>query len=117
MDQTYAALAARFALYVAFFPQLVAGPVERAPHLLPQFSRPFRLSIPMVKRGVFLILLGFIKKVIIAMDDRVWSTCFIRIWFGSRLQCGRGVDSINCMRRRMHPTQGACRPQSWRRRH
>ena len=56
----------RFALYVAFFPQLVAGPVERAPHLLPQFSRPFRLSIPMVKRGVFLILLGFIKKVVIA---------------------------------------------------
>ena len=30
----------RFALYVAFFPQLVAGPVERAPHLLPQFSLP-----------------------------------------------------------------------------
>ena len=57
---------ARFALYVAFFPQLVAGPVERAPHLLPQFSRPFRLSIPMVKRGVFLILLGFVKKVVIA---------------------------------------------------
>ncbi len=59
----------RFALYVAFFPQLVAGPVERAPHLLPQFSRPFRLSVPMVKKGVFLILLGFIKKVVIA--DRI----------------------------------------------
>ena len=56
----------RFALYVAFFPQLVAGPVERAPHLLPQFSRPFRMSVPMVKEGVFLILLGFIKKVVIA---------------------------------------------------
>lgn len=59
----------RFALYVAFFPQLVAGPVERAPHLLPQFSRPFRLSKQMVYEGVFLILLGFIKKVIIA--DRI----------------------------------------------
>jgi alginate O-acetyltransferase complex protein AlgI len=57
---------ARFALYVAFFPQLVAGPVERAPHLLPQFSRPFRLSREMVYEGVFLILLGFVKKVIIA---------------------------------------------------
>ena len=56
----------RFALYVSFFPQLVAGPVERAPHLLPQFSRPFRMSVPMVKEGVFLILLGFVKKVIIA---------------------------------------------------
>jgi alginate O-acetyltransferase complex protein AlgI len=57
---------ARFALYVSFFPQLVAGPVERAPHLLPQFSRPFRCSIPMVKEGLFLILLGFIKKVVVA---------------------------------------------------
>ncbi len=56
----------RFALYVSFFPQLVAGPVERAPHLLPQFSRPFRLNVPMVKEGVFLILLGFVKKVVIA---------------------------------------------------
>jgi alginate O-acetyltransferase complex protein AlgI len=60
---------ARFALYVAFFPQLVAGPVERAPHLLPQFSRPFRLSRKMVYEGIFLILLGFIKKVVIA--DRI----------------------------------------------
>jgi D-alanyl-lipoteichoic acid acyltransferase DltB (MBOAT superfamily) len=56
----------RFALYVAFFPQLVAGPVERAPHLLPQFSRPFRLSREMVREGIYLILLGFVKKVIIA---------------------------------------------------
>ena len=56
----------RFALYVAFFPQLVAGPVERAPHLLPQFSRPFRLNVSMVKEGVFLILLGFLKKVVVA---------------------------------------------------
>jgi alginate O-acetyltransferase complex protein AlgI len=33
---------------------------------LPQFSRPFRCSIPMVKEGLFLILLGFIKKVVVA---------------------------------------------------
>ena len=56
----------RFAIYVSFFPQLVAGPVERAQHLLPQFSRPFRMSRDMVYEGVFLILLGFIKKVVIA---------------------------------------------------
>ncbi|MCB9761755.1 MAG: MBOAT family protein [Alphaproteobacteria bacterium] len=59
----------RFAIYVAFFPQLVAGPVERAQHLLPQFSRPFRLSRAMVFEGVFLILLGFVKKTVIA--DRI----------------------------------------------
>ena len=62
----------RFAIYVAFFPQLVAGPVERAPHLLPQFSRPFRLSRDMVKEGVFLILLGFIKKAVIADRIAYW---------------------------------------------
>ena len=56
----------RFALYVSFFPQLVAGPVERAPHLLPQFSRPFRMSPSMVREGIFMILLGFVKKVVIA---------------------------------------------------
>ncbi len=56
----------RFALYVSFFPQLVAGPVERAPHLLPQFKRPFRMSREMVREGIFLILLGFVKKVVIA---------------------------------------------------
>lgn len=62
----------RFGLYVTFFPQLVAGPVERAPHLLPQFSRPFRLSRSDVYEGVFLVLLGFAKKVIIA--DRLGAT-------------------------------------------
>jgi len=62
----------RFALYVSFFPQLVAGPVERAPHLLPQFSRPFRVNTAMVYEGVFLILLGFIKKVVIADRLAIW---------------------------------------------
>ncbi len=54
-----------FALFVSFFPQLVAGPVERATHLLPQYKVPIRLSIRQVQEGVFLILLGFVKKVVI----------------------------------------------------
>ena len=54
-----------FALCVAFFPQLVAGPVERATHLLPQYKRPFTLTRAAVYEGVFLILLGFTKKVVI----------------------------------------------------
>ncbi len=68
----------RFALYVTFFPQLVAGPVERAPHLLPQFSRPFRLDRRMVYEGVFLVLLGFAKKVIIADRLGAWIAPFYR---------------------------------------
>jgi D-alanyl-lipoteichoic acid acyltransferase DltB (MBOAT superfamily) len=63
---------ARFALFVSFFPQLVAGPVERAPHLLPQFSRPCRVSPAMVRTGVLLILLGFAKKSVLA--DRIATT-------------------------------------------
>jgi D-alanyl-lipoteichoic acid acyltransferase DltB (MBOAT superfamily) len=54
-----------FALFVAFFPQLVAGPVERATHLLPQYKLPFKLTRPAVMEGVFLIGLGFVKKVVI----------------------------------------------------
>ena len=54
-----------FALYVAFFPQLVAGPVERATHLLPQLKLDFKLDRDQVKEGVFLIMLGFVKKVVI----------------------------------------------------
>jgi alginate O-acetyltransferase complex protein AlgI len=54
-----------FALFVAFFPQLVAGPVERATHLLPQYKKPFRLTRAQVTEGVYLILMGFTKKVVI----------------------------------------------------
>jgi D-alanyl-lipoteichoic acid acyltransferase DltB (MBOAT superfamily) len=55
-----------FALFVAFFPQLVAGPIERATNLLPNISRPRSLSWDNVARGVVLCLLGLVKKVVIA---------------------------------------------------
>ena len=55
-----------FALYVSFFPQLVAGPIERATHLLPQFSQPRIVTRPMIESGCFLILLGLFRKVVVA---------------------------------------------------
>ena len=55
-----------FALYVAYFPQLVAGPIERATHLLKQFASPRVVTRPMVETGCFLILLGLFRKVVIA---------------------------------------------------
>jgi alginate O-acetyltransferase complex protein AlgI len=55
-----------FALFVAFFPQLVAGPIVRACDLLPQLSQPRRLSLDTSVRGVYLIMLGLFKKVAIA---------------------------------------------------
>jgi len=55
-----------FALYVAFFPQLVAGPIERAKNLLPQVLSPRTLTYDQFSRGAFLILLGLFKKIVIA---------------------------------------------------
>ena len=55
-----------FALFVAFFPQLVAGPIERARHLLPQVERPRSIDRAMVREGVWLILFGYFKKVVLA---------------------------------------------------
>ena len=55
-----------FALYVAYFPQLVAGPIERATHLLKQIAAPRIVTRPMIESGCFLILLGLFRKVAIA---------------------------------------------------
>lgn len=56
----------RFALFVSFFPQLVAGPIERATHLLPQFKQKFVFEYERVVSGLRLMLWGFFKKVVIA---------------------------------------------------
>jgi D-alanyl-lipoteichoic acid acyltransferase DltB (MBOAT superfamily) len=55
-----------FALFVAFFPQMVAGPIARASELLPQFQRFRSFDWPRIQSGVYLIFWGFFKKVFIA---------------------------------------------------
>jgi D-alanyl-lipoteichoic acid acyltransferase DltB (MBOAT superfamily) len=55
-----------FLAYVAFFPQLVAGPIERATHLLPQFDRTLRITRVMIEEGIWLMIWGMFKKVVIA---------------------------------------------------
>jgi alginate O-acetyltransferase complex protein AlgI len=55
-----------FALYVSFFPQLVAGPIERATNLLPQVLGERTITFQKIQEGSFLILLGFFKKIYIA---------------------------------------------------
>ena len=54
------------ALYVAFFPQLVAGPIERGSRFLPQILRPRRISLKRIDQGITLITWGLFKKVCIA---------------------------------------------------
>ena len=55
-----------FALFVAFFPQLVAGPIVRAKQFLPQLDRELALSGQRVGSGIYLILKGLVKKTCIA---------------------------------------------------
>ena len=56
----------QFALFVTFFPQLVAGPIVRAGELLPQLPRVPRLTSAQVGQGLFLIATGMVKKVALA---------------------------------------------------
>ena len=57
---------ADFALYVSFFPQLVAGPIERASYLIPQIEKPRSIDVGRVNDAVWLILWGYFKKVFVA---------------------------------------------------
>ncbi len=56
----------KFALYVSFFPQLVAGPIERSTSLIPQIHNPLPFSEERLFSGLKLMLWGFFKKLVIA---------------------------------------------------
>ena len=67
-----------FALYVAYFPQLVAGPIERADHLLPQLQKTQAFHWDNVTAGLGRILLGLFRKMVVAdrlaiLVDRVFA--------------------------------------------
>jgi D-alanyl-lipoteichoic acid acyltransferase DltB (MBOAT superfamily) len=67
---------ATYALFVSFFPQLVAGPIERSNNLLPQFREQHRLDYDMAMSGIRMMVWGYFMKLVLA--DR----------------CGIYVDSI-----------------------
>lgn len=56
----------QFATFVAFFPQLVAGPIERATNLLPQFKKLNSFDYALAKSGISLIVWGLFKKMVVA---------------------------------------------------
>ena len=58
-----------FALFVAFFPQLVAGPIVKAREFLPQLETIKRFDWHRLETGVVLFLVGLTKKVLIAMSE------------------------------------------------
>ncbi len=80
-----------FALYVSFFPQLVAGPIERARMLFPQFARPSSITALGFQQGVNLIIWGLFKKVVLADNlARVVDPVFAATapdWFAILLAC------------------------------
>lgn len=59
----------RYALFVSFFPQLVAGPIERSKNLLKQLAVPTKFKYENAREGLLLMLWGFFLKVVLA--DRI----------------------------------------------
>lgn len=55
-----------FLTFISFFPQLVAGPIERASHLLPQFDDLKKFDYDKVREGLVEVFVGLIKKMVIA---------------------------------------------------
>ncbi|PQB05482.1 MBOAT family O-acyltransferase [Aureitalea marina] len=58
--------AVAFFAFVSFFPQLVAGPIERASHLLPQFMKKHHFDYQAVRSGMILVFFGLFKKMVVA---------------------------------------------------
>jgi alginate O-acetyltransferase complex protein AlgI len=54
------------AVFISFFPHLVAGPIQRASYLLPQVEEARRFSMPKAASGFYLMVWGFFKKLVIA---------------------------------------------------
>lgn len=80
-----------YALFVSFFPQLVAGPIERSRNLLPQFREKHNFSIDNFVAGLRMILVGLYKKIVIAdmmalVVDKIFSN-YLEL-SGLSLLCG-----------------------------
>lgn len=89
-----------YALYVSFFPQLVAGPIERATNLLPQLRRHADATGEDVRQGLRLLLSGLFRKVVVAdfagvFVERIYSlsapdgaaVCIATLLFALQIYC------------------------------
>ncbi len=62
----------KYALYIAFFPQLVAGPIERADNIIPQLEKTYKFDYEQTTDGMILITWGLFKKMVIADELAVY---------------------------------------------
>ena len=90
-----------FFTYIAFFPQLLAGPIERAKDLIPQFEKTHSFELQEAKKAVLRILWGAFKKIVIANRLAVYvnegyanpeqlsglTTVFVIVFFVIQLYC------------------------------
>lgn len=74
----------RYALFVSFFPQLVAGPIERSKNLLGQVNQPHQFDYDKMREGLLIMLWGFFLKLVVA--DRV--AIFVNTVYGDYAQYG-----------------------------
>lgn len=74
----------RYALFVSFFPQLVAGPIERSKNLLIQLAKPIKFEFDNVKEGTLLMIWGFFLKIVLA--DRI--AIFVDTVYGDYVNYG-----------------------------
>ncbi len=87
-----------FLAFKAFFPQLIAGPIERASHLLDQFHRPRELTAERADRAMWLLVMGYTLKLVVAdsmarivdaaflpNQPFAWSTILATIAFGIQI--------------------------------
>ena len=103
----------KYALFVSFFPQLLAGPIERSGNLLKQINRPKKFSFNDARDGFLLMLWGFFLKIVIADRAAVavntvysdighyegWYLIFATFLFGIQIYCdfaGYSVIAIGC---------------------
>src|SRR5262249_47609985 len=90
----------KFLGFKAFFPQLIAGPIERASNLLDQFGRARSLDRDKVRRAMWLLAFGYLLKIVVAdnmapvVDSLFvpnqpfgWSTILGTIAFGVQIYC------------------------------
>lgn len=63
-----------YALFVSFFPGIVVGPINRAQEMIPQYRRPNRFSYNTVAGGLFRVLWGIFKKMVIADNLAVFTS-------------------------------------------
>ena len=74
----------KYALFVSFFPQLVAGPIERSENLLTQLEQPKKFNPEFFKKGLLLMLWGFFLKIVLA--DRI--AIFVNTIYGDYMKFG-----------------------------